>query len=510
MNEQGDVIIVGAGLGGLAAAGKLLKSGMGVLVVDKNRMPGGTANYFEKGPFTFPMGPLGFANPEIVSRVLAEIGVQAPPVKRIDYRLLAFGQDLILSRPPASIERELAERNPDDCEGINSFFRLIEERVSSYQSWIDEEARRPLRWSSINARDYLDRLIRDQGLRHVLGSLGSNPPFSDLDLLCAMWIIMAVKGIYYPEGGSRRISKMLGQAVESNRRGRLLLGRRVREINVSAGKVRGVTLDDGTELKAHVVISNADFKKTFLDLIPRQELPPKLFRDVSLAPQTMSKVQVCLGLRRSSLDLSVFEDVSRVIYRRNGDFDFEAPGIDWRKAEIDPELFACQELEISLLSKDDRLTAPGDGETMIVRAAANYDHFAKFRTSRGRTPGYIEYKTRLAEALVSEAEKLIPGLKESILLTDIATPITFEEFGSRSEGAVAGWSWNYPANETGARSLLLTPISGLYMAGYQAFSRITLGGVPSAMLSGIEAAESALQGAGPVEEIPIPLAEVSG
>jgi len=59
-------------------------------------------------------------------------------------------------------------------------------------------------------------------------------------------------------------------------------------------------------------------------------------------------------------------------------------------------------------------------------------------------------------------------------------------------------------SEGRARELVLTPVAGLYMAGYQAYSRIFLGGVPSAMNSGLTAARYLLKGKGPAGEVLIP------
>ena len=50
---------------------------------------------------------------------------------------------------------------------------------------------------------------------------------------------------------------------------------------------------------------------------------------------------------------------------------------------------------------------------------------------------------RLADGLVAEAETVVPGLAAAIMVMDVATPLTFAERGGRSEGAVAGWSWDY-------------------------------------------------------------------
>ncbi len=97
----------------------------------------------------------------------------------------------------------------------------------------------------------------------------------------------------------------------------------------------------------------------------------------------------------------------------------------------------------------------------------------------------LEYKNRLASSLIREAEKLIPGLQDAIVVMDVATPLTFEDQGGRTGGAVAGWSWDFrDSRDSSPRELIRTPIRGLYMAGYQAYSALFLGGIPTAMESG--------------------------
>jgi phytoene dehydrogenase-like protein len=143
---------------------------------------------------------------------------------------------------------------------------------------------------------------------------------------------------------------------------------------------------------------------------------------------------------------------------------------------------------------------------MIIRAEADHAHFAKYRPAPGhRDPAYREYKVRLGQALVRKAARFIPGLEHAVRVMDVATPLTFEERGGRSQGAVAGWSWDFEDNsDYHPLELVETPVFGLYMAGYQAYSALFMGGVPTAMASGQRAAEALLQGVGPIEEIRIP------
>ncbi len=73
-------------------------------------------------------------------------------------------------------------------------------------------------------------------------------------------------------------------------------------------------------------------------------------------------------------------------------------------------------------------------------------------------------------------------------------------------GAVAGWSWDYEDfHDDQPKELIRTPVKGLYMTGYQAFSALFMGGIPTAMESGKRAARAVIEGAPPIEEILIPL-----
>jgi phytoene dehydrogenase-like protein len=88
---------------------------------------------------------------------------------------------------------------------------------------------------------------------------------------------------------------------------------------------------------------------------------------------------------------------------------------------------------------------------------------------------------------------------------DVATPLTFEDQGGRSGGAVAGWSWDFQDfQDSSPRELIRTPVRGLYMAGYQAYSALFLGGIPTAMESGKRAADTVLSHADPVAKLLIP------
>ena len=511
MAREWDIIVIGAGVGGLTAAATLVKAGLRVLVLEKSLHPGGTAYTYLRGGFTFPMGPLGFSTPGLVRRMLADLGESYDlHFHRVHYEVHAFGLKVRVSLPFDQMKVELMRSFPQESKGINQFFHDIDMILSA--SELSNPRTGPHTWEALTGRsadDYLRRLIRDPRLGRLLGSLGTRDAFTSLPLLAAQWNLMCNQGIWYPEGGMDAFCHTLargviGDGLHKPGKGEIRLGATVTSISVNDGSVAGVFLPDGTEFKATGVISNADYKTTFLKLLERPDIPEPWYQAVATAKQSGSVFQVCLGLDVSGIDLSAFSDASRLIYRRHTAGQTQQP--DWEDSHVNPEALAAQELEVSLWSRENPRLAPEGGVVIVIRTEADYTHFSHYRPTEGqRKPGYRSYKKRLAEALVREVSNLVPDLEQGIAVMDVATPLTFDERGGRSQGAVAGWSWDYEDNPGYRPSeLVRTPIHGLYMAGYQAYSALFMGGLPMAMASGRRAAEAFLEGALPVHEIRIP------
>ena len=113
---------------------------------------------------------------------------------------------------------------------------------------------------------------------------------------------------------------------------------------------------------------------------------------------------------------------------------------------------------------------------MILPSEA-YDSFEE----RG-TPEYRARKRSFAEELVDKASRLIPGLKEHIVIMDAATPRTFERYTLNPCGAIYGLDQSAGAPE---RPYFKTPIKGLYLVGASIFPG---GGIEAVVISGIIAA----------------------
>ncbi|HRC85547.1 MAG TPA: FAD-dependent oxidoreductase, partial [Thermoanaerobaculia bacterium] len=128
-----DVVVVGAGVGGLVAAALLSRAGFSVLLVEQHYMVGGYCSTFRRRGFTFDAAthfyPL-LGNPQaLTARLMAELGVETRWVAMdpVDTFHLPDGSRFVV---PADFElylERLFERFPAEREALNAFFAEVRE-----------------------------------------------------------------------------------------------------------------------------------------------------------------------------------------------------------------------------------------------------------------------------------------------------------------------------------------------------------------------------------------------
>jgi phytoene dehydrogenase-like protein len=501
-----DVIVIGAGPGGLLAAAKLAKAGKRVLVLEKTPHIGGTSFIFKRGGYSFPMGPLAFSFSARVKAFLEEAGSRTPfDFTRNHFQLISPAMDIVYSRPLADLKRELKDIYPQEAEGIEAFFGEMSEVIAhlrNLEEWHPDylagkkkiaakrgetgylpRAEHLKKFEALSSKDVLSAYLSDSHLMNFLGSMGTSEPGMSMLNLSLLWNMMSEEGLWSPSCGIQGISQELSGAFLSQG-GELCLATPVGQILISDGCARGVKTVRGEEYLAEWIICNADYKIAFLELIDPALLPPDFMAMVQSVPYTGSEFCVYLGLNPDRVDFERMK-ATHLFFRK-----------EFRPESLDPEDFDNQELEICLWSENAPESAPPGRGALLLRLPFSYKHFSSWRTGeKKRKEGYRDYKRQVAEKLVRTAESVLPGLSASIEVMEVATPLTYRDWGNRYLGSIAGWSWTFQQTQQLPGKLLIeTPISKLLMAGVYAASELFLGGIPTSLHTASLAADLVLEG----------------
>ncbi len=515
---RGNAMVIGSGVGGLAAAGFLAKDGWAVTVYERAWQPGGLVAPRRVGEFRFDGGLYhvgGCREGGVTHALLGELGVDAGALfTELDpegfdrYRFP--GMEVAVCRGSRAYRDRLVALFPHEREGLHELWLLIEAvgRLERTLASPDGRAHVPmdlafavevpalLRWSRATLGEVLERFIDDPKLRAVLaggtGEYGLPPSRASA---FGAFSVMAhyADGAWFPRGGSGALRDELLDAV--TRLGvRVVTGATVRSVEVKEGVATAVFVGD-ERVEAEVVISDADPAVTLGRLVPPEALTGRARRRVARARPSLSACVLHLGMRRP-LDGS---GLSRSDLRVYPDWDLEALYAPLLRGEL-PESMALFISPGSLKEGSGALCPPGCS-TLEVTTLAPWEPFARFaQVPPGeRGPAWDELTRRVEESMLRALEAALPGVVGDVDAKQLLTPLDFAADGGELEGGLYG-----PAMTPGYWGVAglgtRTPVDGLLLAG----AGVLGAGVASSLLSGRLAALRARED-DEAMRVPVPL-----
>lgn len=288
-----NVVIIGAGPGGLATAILLSKTGLNVKVLEKQGKVGGRTSSIESGGFKFDIGPTFFLFPQVLKSIYAALGrdlFKEIPMVRLDpqYHLVFGGGGEILARPDVpAMEKAIARISPADAKNFVRF--LTENRVklnqfkstleTPFHGWRDLFKLQMLKllpllrpWKSLDSE--LARYFSDPRVRLAFSFqskyLGMSP-FNCPSLFSILSFLEYEHGVYHPIGGCSAVSE--GMANLAREAGvEILLDQEVDGIEFQGRKPIAVNTRSGRHSCDKLVI-NADFGRAMERLIPEKIRP---------------------------------------------------------------------------------------------------------------------------------------------------------------------------------------------------------------------------------------------
>lgn len=467
------IIIIGAGVGGLAAAVRLAQAGYDVTVLEKNRQPGGMLFAYQAGGFRWDIAPAPFYSRAPLEALFDDVGrdmadyLRLVPVDPQTRYFFPDGGRLDLSRDWARTAAQIAPLHPDAVAGALRFLAYAADlhRMRGYgftngsllRSWLRAG---PLR----SAYGISRRFVRAEKLRHALASCAAHSGGSPFDVPAAFSELahaMLNDGLWVPRGGLSAIPAALQKLAEEFDV-TVRLDCPVKQIVVEGGRATGVRLAaDSDFLPADAVLSNLDAIATARHLLPEHAIPAPALRSLLRTPMSSSAFVMLLGVRGTFPQLAPHNIFFSEDYRA----EFEH--VHRRALMPDDPTIA-----LNISCKIETADAPFNQENWLIQVVApplseKIDWTTQRAAARDRILSILERRYGL-------------DLRDSIRIEKHLTPVDLQRMTGAWRGALHG---ELPH---GRQAALARPqirsrhIKGLYHVGG---SVLPGGGSPQALLS---------------------------
>lgn len=427
-----EVVVVGAGPGGLAAAMLLARAGCRVRVLERHGVAGGRTSSFDEGGFRFDLGPTFFLYPRVLSEVFARCGydlAREVPMERLDpqYRLV-FGEGprqrggwLDATPDVERMEAEVARLSPEDRGGFTRFLRenrtkldrftpILESPFERLTDLLRPEVLRSAHlvrpWRSLHAE--VGRFFRDPRLQLAFtfqGKYLGMSPFQCPSLFSILAFLEYEHGVFHPIGGCGQVSRRMAEIV-GELGGEVRFGEPVEGLTFEGRRVTGAVTAKGT-YRADALVVNADFAQTMTELVP--DALRRRWKDRSLAKKqySCSTFMMYLGLEGELPGLA-----HHTIYL--------APEYEQNLADIGagrPLADDCSVYVQAATRTDPSLAPPGCSTLYVLVPTANL----------GASEGKIDWATeskRMRRVALAQLERLGVGdVEKRIRVERVVTPL---------------------------------------------------------------------------------------
>jgi len=435
MKGKYDVVVIGAGVAGLATAALASHAGKKVLVFEKESGTGGSCLTIERAGFKFDLGLSsipgysGGVVRDFLGKIRADLTLI--PIEPIDH--LIFPE--ITLEIPSDIDQLitlLSNNFPEESNNLRRFFKVLLEIRNELASEVN---RRELigMYKGFTFEQMLTSFFNDLWLKRILGGqwhlVGLPPGQVSALAMCNILGEPLRFGLGLPAGGIGSFASSILKSFKDSG-GQIRFDSEVTEIITEDGRAVGVRTDSGEEVSAPVVVSCIDARKTFFNLV-KEKIHSNYLDKLKELKVSKPVFQMHLGLTPDANMREV----------KNGIYLFEESNT-W--------------VRISSPTKWDNSLAPPKHH--VIKATVPI-------LDEEPIADWDGWKDLMAQRTLQSLQGLIPNLKDNIVTTFVETPSENETRTGNSSGAAFGWALT-PDQYGDERLSQVTPIKNLYLAGH--------------------------------------------
>lgn len=474
------IIIVGAGIAGLAAGIYGQKAGFETEIYEKHTIPGGECTGWDQGEYHFDgciHWMMGTKPGTPLNNVWNEVGALGESVRVVNHdffcRFEENGNAVNIYREIDRLERHLSVISPEDqdliremCEAVKALAKMempVDQPLDMYSEVELERMNsrmEPLlpylaKYGAITVQEFTER-FKHPSLRRAIQTVIPTQ-YSAITLLTTL-SAMNTEDSGWPMGGSRKLAARMEEKYRSLG-GKVYYHSPIAKIKIEGAAATGVILEDGSERRGDYIISAADGYFTLCHMLQgkyRDETMDALYSEHEAYP-VYTTVQVSVGV---ACDLSAEPHMLYFTPTRT----IDAGGIIHSRVGLRHYCY-------------DPSMAPRGKSVITVLMDADYDWWQeKYREKNA----YTVEKERVAQEVRNAIEEKYPATKGKIERLNVATPMTYVRYCNAWRGAWMSWM----TTPSGTVKYLPGTVEGLerfYLTGQWTMPP---GGLPGAVLTG--------------------------
>jgi len=310
-------IVIGAGIGGLATAARLARAGFQVTVLEKSSSPGGRVYRYQRDGFTFDTGATMYLMPKVFEQVYKELGervedhlelIRVDPSCRMHF---ADGDRIDLTGDMAGLQEQFEAR---EAGSFGQAMRYLGEAADAMrvglERFVGRDFRSPLQYftpaniplffqmkAHIKHYRNVSAYFRHPHLRQAFSFQNMYLGLSPFDAPATYSVLQfteMVDGVQFPLGGMYAVIESMVNICRRNGV-QFRFNAPVASIDVHERKADGVTLEDGTKVKADIIVANADLPYVYDQLLPDRDEAARLKK----MEYTCSELVFLWGLKKS-------------------------------------------------------------------------------------------------------------------------------------------------------------------------------------------------------------------